>query len=151
MRSGLTPLFTTEEIDRWIKKFNDRAEKNMVRLLKMGGEYAVKRARESGNYRDHTGNLRSSIGYLIAKDGTLIEQHFTPAGGGSDKKRGVEEARKLAMQVSLSYRRGYVLIVVAGMQYAAAVESRGRDVLSTTVYATDDFLRGIVQSGLNTA
>ena len=46
------------------------------------GEEAVKTARDSGRYNDITGNLRSSIGYVILYDGKVMSQGgFQPTKG----------------------------------------------------------------------
>ena len=67
MKSGLTPLFSDADIDRWFDKFQERAEERIFKLLSAAGEKFVEVARKSGNYTDRTGNLRSSVGYIIEK------------------------------------------------------------------------------------
>lgn len=47
-----------------------------MNLLQRTGEEFVKIARLEGNYIDHTGNLRSSIGYVIVKDGRIVGKNF---------------------------------------------------------------------------
>lgn len=74
MRS-LTPLFTTEDIKKWGKIFEAQAKKKILLFLQAGGERFVKYARENGSYEDRTGNLRSSIGYIIVKNGDIVMEN----------------------------------------------------------------------------
>lgn len=79
MKSGLTPLFSDADIDRWFDKFQERAEERIFKLLSAAGEKFVEVARKSGNYTDRTGNLRSSVGYIIAMDGETVSENFEKA------------------------------------------------------------------------
>lgn len=38
MKSGLTPLFSDADIDRWFDKFQERAEERIFKLLSAAGE-----------------------------------------------------------------------------------------------------------------
>ncbi len=77
------------------------------------------------NYMDWTGNLRSSIGYVVVDDGSIKAEGFPGTGEGADK------ARELASKVAAAHPTGIVLIVVAGMSYAKYVSDKGYDVLDT--------------------
>lgn len=72
-----------------------------------------------GGFNDQTGNLRSSICYVVFKDGIKRSPGNIP-----------DLSRKLVEELKSKHLSGYVLIVVAGMNYAAAVESKGKDVLT---------------------
>ena len=48
MKSGLTPLFSDADIDRWFDKFQERAEERIFKLLSAAGEKFVEVARKSG-------------------------------------------------------------------------------------------------------
>ena len=41
MKSGLTPLFSDADIDRWFDKFQERAEERIFKLLSAAGEKFV--------------------------------------------------------------------------------------------------------------
>ena len=69
MKNGMTPLFDQQSLERWFDHFQNRAEERMLKLLQGAGEKFVEVARKSASFDDHSGNLRSSIGYVIAKDG----------------------------------------------------------------------------------
>lgn len=77
MRNGMTPLFTFDEMERWFEHFQSKAEDKMLVFLQAGGEKFIEVARRSGSYKDQTGNLRSSIGYIIAKNGKVVAENFT--------------------------------------------------------------------------
>jgi hypothetical protein len=76
------------------------------------------------NYIDDTGNLRSSIGYVIFNEGEIVKQNFT--GNPEGVQMGLNQATKAAKQ----YPLGIVAVIVAGMDYALAVESKGYDVIT---------------------
>ena len=97
MKSGMTPLFSGDDVKRWFDHFQDRAEEKILKLLMAGGEKFVAIARKSGSYKDQTGNLRSSIGYVIAKDGEVIISNFKESNKGSDKSTGKETSHCLSL------------------------------------------------------
>lgn len=104
----------------------------MIRILKFVGEKAVNEAKTSGNYQDHTANLRNSIGFVITIDGRVIDEDFSPTAKGvlPSKENPVKYGKSLAHEVAKSHE-GISLIVVSGMKYGAYVESKGRVVLSS--------------------
>lgn len=123
-------MTTTEaEIASCIERQIERQIAVIERTLNYIGEQCVNAARDSDGYKDRTGNLRSSTGYILVRDGRVVRQSkFDPVSGGSEGgKSGEEYARKLAMD----YPDGFALIVVAGMNYAAYVSAKGRDVLDS--------------------
>lgn len=124
-----TPI---EEINRQIEEEIKKSSKNTVERLFYIGESAVNEARKNGDYLDHTGNLRSSIGYVVLNNGKVITMNTQEADRGTDRKTGVRTAEQFIQELSKKYNKGYVLIVVAGMDYAAEVEARGRNVISSS-------------------
>lgn len=141
MKQGLTPLWTDDMVEDFFGHFIERAEEKIIHLLSATGEKFVEIARMSGSYHDQTGNLRSSIGYVIAKDGEVIISNFEVSKNGTEKAKGLERGKKLASEVAGLYNGGYVLIGVAGMEYAACVEARGYDVVSSACIQCEDYLR----------
>lgn len=123
-------MTTTEsEIAGYIERQIERQLAVIERTLNYIGEQCVNAAKASNGYKDRTGNLRSSTGYILVCDGRVVRQSkFDPVSGGAEGgKSGEEYAKKLAM----NYPNGYALIVVAGMNYAAYVSAKGRDVLDS--------------------
>ena len=127
---GLEAKFTGD-IDGMFKAFLLEVERQIIESLCRIGEEAVSMAKtippERG-FTDRTGNLRSSIGYVVFKDGKPVNIAFEAVKGGHV---GVHEGQRLAQQIGENYTDGYTLVVVAGMNYAVHVESKGRDVLTS--------------------
>lgn len=126
----ITPQFTKEDIRKIVEDRKRKIDAALLSRLQFVGEQFVKNARERANFQDRTGNLRSSIGYVVLKNGLQK--------AGSDwlqvkaGKEGVKAGQDLIGEISRKYPTGYVLIGVAGMDYAAAVESKGYDVISNS-------------------
>ena len=152
MGLSITPKFTTDELRQVIQSRMDRIEAAAISRLQFVGEKFVTNARNNGAYKDHTGNLRSSAGYVILKNGEQIFQNFQafpqvdPKAEGAGQ--GVQQAQKAADEVAAklkdSFPTGLILIGVAGMDYAAAVESKGYDVItSSSLTAKTDLETGL--------
>jgi hypothetical protein len=134
----IVPKFTAGQIGKMLQKQQERIEKAIVLRLSFVGEAFVKSAREDGNYKDHTGNLRSSIGYVILKNGQQLHDNFLSVGG----KDGIEKAKKALENAKAKFPgKGYVLICVAGMEYAAAVESKGYNVITASSLVAEKDLK----------
>lgn len=121
----------TGDIDGTFKAFLLEIERQIIESLCRIGEEAVSMAKtipEERGFTDRTGNLRSSMGYVVLKDGKPLNINFEAVKGGNI---GAQEGERLAVQVGGSYTEGYTLVVVAGMKYAVYVESKGRDVLTS--------------------
>lgn len=128
--------------DIWIDKQSVRASlieaqqavqgiyEHMVNTMQYVGEACITEARRNGAYQDITGNLRSSIGYIVLNDGQAVANSKDAIV--KNGKEGAAEAQKLLQQLSKDFPKGIVLIVCAGMNYASYVEElRGRNVLSS--------------------
>lgn len=85
------------------------------------GEAALTEACEKGSYKDDTGNLRNSTGYVI-KVGNRIT-----ASQGFARGEGRAKAEQLASKSNFKI----ALVVTAGMNYATYVSARGYDVLDS--------------------
>lgn len=95
-------------------------------------------------YDDRTGQLRSSVGYLIYKNGKVVHENFKLSPYGTDKEPGIKEGRQLAFG-QLRASEGWGIIMVAGMEYASWLESNhGRTVLSSATFGLEDDLAYIV-------
>ena len=126
------------EINAAIQNETQRVEMLTIRALSYLGELCVIEARNRPkeiSWVDRTGNLRSSVGYIIAKGGKIIKySDFQQVKAGSE---GVDEGKKFAEMLAKQSLSSYVLVVVAGMNYAEYVESmENKDVLaSAELYA----------------
>jgi len=138
--NSLTPDFDSGNIDRGFLSFIKGANDNIEFTLSYVGEQFVNWARSVDSYKDRTGNLRASVGYMIVRDGIVIKEVFPGVFAA-----GVAEGRKAALEAVGGFSEGYVLIVVAGMDYAAAVESKGFDVLSGSISPAEKLLKKLVR------
>ena len=120
-----TPI---EQIRAFLMKEAERNVQKVVAMLNYVGEQVVNQIRTSdiSNWIDRTGNLRSSIGYIVTIDGEVVKtSSFEPVNGpdrtGEDAD-GSAEGRGYANRIAGLYSKGIALIVVAGMEYASYVE-----------------------------
>jgi len=128
-----TPL---SEFDMAIDELTERAENAILDRLCYIGSKCINEARENGNYNNPTGNLRSSIGYAVVKDGQVIEQAVVERTGNGTEGKAAAEA--FMAKLVRDYPKGICLIVVAGMNYASYVEEYyGRNVLSSSELLAD--------------
>lgn len=114
----------------------------MNRLMYIGERF-VKNARsktgKQGGFNDVTGNLRSSIGYMILYNGTVLEENFVLAKKGN---QGLKEGKSLTSKIAAEFHTGFSLIVVAGMNYAAAVENlHHKDVITGSSHIAEKELK----------
>jgi DNA-binding protein YbaB len=89
------------------------------------------------NYIDNTGYLRGSIGYALYNNGTLVVEDYQGSGQ--------EAAKKTADEVAAQYSDGIVAVIVAGADYAAAVESKGYDVLTGSAKQLKNIFKGYLE------
>ncbi len=110
-------------------QYDKRVRQVAIDTLTYVGEACVTEARNNGRYKDQTGNLRSSIGYVVVDNGRIVQQGASQKflEGTQGETEGVRYSRDLAAEVG----KGIALIVVAGMEYAVYVEARGLNVLSS--------------------
>ncbi len=120
---GIT-MKNPKEFERELEKRVNRIEDVILRHLDKLGEEAVNYARLNGSYKDHTGNLRSSVGYLLVDHGIIVKQ-----GGFSGTSEGSRKGQSYADSLARGIQ-GFGIIVVAGMDYAFFVETNGYDVLT---------------------
>lgn len=137
---GIRMTTKLDEIHKVLMKEANRVERLTIRALSYLGEQCVSRVRDrEGNksWYDQSGNLRSSVGYVIAYNGNIIQySDFNQIKQGSE---GVSVGKNLAKELVKRYPNDYVLVIVAGMNYAEYVERKdNKDVLaSTELWAMD--------------
>lgn len=133
MKAGFSMITVNKVIDDFV---NDKI-KLSIEVLAYIGENFVNEARESGNYTDRTGNLRSSIGYVVVVDNKIVKKEIKSAG-----KQGNLAKETIANALN-EIGKGVALIGFAGMEYAAYVESRGYDVITNSVPTSNALLNEI--------
>ncbi len=127
--NGIGAMFGLNEVKGIFDEFISDVKQKQIEALQYVGEEFVNRARDLRTYQDDTGNLRASIGYIILDNGKVVDANFKKADG-DDGETGVLFGYEKAEEVALLNPLGLVLIGVAGMNYAAAVESKGYDVIT---------------------
>ena len=138
----LTPKFDQSDIRKMIEQKVVRLNKATLMGLQRIGEQFIADARGIDTYTDQTGNLRSSIGYIILKNGKpVFGSRFDQVKDGGE---GVKKGREFVESQIGKGDGGYVLIVVAGMDYAAAVESKNYDVLTGSSTKAEAMLRKLI-------
>lgn len=120
-------------------------DQKILEAFQYVGESFIRSARLNRTFDDQTGNLQSSIGYVIAKDGKVLKETITGVGDGQ-KPEGKEEGQRLAQAVIRENSNGWVLVGVAGMEYGIYVEARGKDVISGSVPETTELMKDIVKA-----
>ena len=124
---GLKPRWNQADIERELQQRAQRIETAIINRLSFLGEKCLTECRTNKTYMDQTGNLTAPMGYVIAANGRIIDAKGFNGKGGEGPGKGETLAKELVGR----YKSGYVLIVVAGMNYAAAVESSGKNVLAS--------------------
>lgn len=143
----ITQLTPMTEIERYTEQQIDRLKRLLLRNMMYVGEKVLNTARSTNSYKDQTGNLRSSIGYIISVDGRVVHasDFQTVKNGGEGSKEGKDYAKRLARK----HPNGICLIVVAGMNYAAYV-SANYDVLDSSELEAERLTKKILkQLGFN--
>lgn len=140
----LTP---PEQIGQWVAEQVERLEQALVRNMCVIGEQVLNAARSTNSYKDQTGNLRSSLGYVVAIDGEIVSMSdFTvvqgPKGNNGD---GAKTGKDYVLEVLRKFPQGIVLLVVAGMKYAACVSAKGYDVLDSAQLEADKLVPQMLQ------
>lgn len=131
---GIRMTTKLSEVHDMLMREAERVDRLTIRALSKLGEQCVTKIRDRAgdkSWYDQTGNLRSSVGYVIAHNKNIIQYStFNQVKQGSE---GVKTGKDLAKELAKRYSNNYVLIVVAGMNYAEFVEAMdNKDVLAST-------------------
>lgn len=113
-----------KDLSKRLHKTEQDLSNKILLALDSTGQQIVSLARATKTYQDRTGNLTASIGYGVYHGGE--EYSIGGFGSGVGGQKGLE---KLAQKAALHKHKPYVLVVVAGMDYAIYVERSGYVVL----------------------
>ena len=134
---GIVAKYSNSEINGLLEQWIENIVNSAVQALGSLGVKCVNYAREipdpehGGNgFTDHTGNLRSSIGFKIFVGKNIVREDYKQVLGGSE---GMEKGRALADSVGADNLDNQVMLVItAGMEYAIHLESLyKRDVIAS--------------------
>jgi len=136
---GIKANFKKEDIDRFCEGFRVAAVNSIVQALGKLGTECVNNARDlpkSIGFEDHTGNLRSSIGFKVFVGGEPVMSDYKKTKPTKSEEGvvydGMEKGMSLADSVGSECGNHQIMLVVtAGMEYAVHVESTGHRVIST--------------------
>ena len=121
---GIRMATKLDEIHNTLMKESQWVERLTIRALSYLGEQCVTRVRDregDKSWYDRSGNLRSSVGYVISHNGNIVQySDFNQIKQGSE---GVKVGKDLAEEIVKRYSNDYVLVIVAGMNYAEFVEA----------------------------
>lgn len=137
---GIRMTTKLSEVHDMLMRETERVERLTIRALSKLGEQCVTKIRDRAgdeSWYDHTGNLRSSVGYIVLYEGKEVQRGgfmstSAPEGNGS---KGKQEGQNYLEETAKTFAEssGFSLVVVAGMNYAEFVEAMdNKDVLSST-------------------
>jgi hypothetical protein len=129
---AIKPTFTKADLQKRFDAFVDMVQQKQIARLQQLGEMCLTEARMNKGYMMQTGALTSSTGYTIFVDGVALHTQFDAASGAESNAAqvGMKTGESLAESVG-KQTKGVALVVVAGMNYAAYVEAKGYNVLSS--------------------
>jgi len=128
IRGSLNPLFSISAIGAQVEAWAYKKEMEIYHELCRIGETFANAARDKtpaeGSFTNRTGALNGSIGYAVLKDGIVKKKDL------QGNSTGKAAAQELIDELAKKQNEGWVLIGFAGMEYAAAVEALGFDVIT---------------------
>ncbi len=136
---GIKPDFNMNGIKDTLAKFRQDVDTITLMTLQYLGEELSNYAKENISFTPQTGNLQNSIGYVVVKQGKVIQSGAfggasmyvgsKPTSKDDIKVDGAKEGLEFALKVAKTAPAAYTLIIVAGMNYAAYVEAKGYNVI----------------------
>ncbi len=111
-------LVNTKEISKYLRRFSGRIETALILELAVMVAELENHAKLNAGYEDQTSNLKGSIGGVVLKNGKTISIKGFDSDGSEGNTTGLEFINSLTS----NYTSGYVIILVAGMEYATYVE-----------------------------
>jgi hypothetical protein len=135
---AIKPNFTKDDVRKRFDAFLNEIEKKQIARLQRLGEMCLVEARTNKGYRMQTGALLSSTGYEVFVDGVAIHSQFDAASGAESNaaETGIKSGQSIAETIGKG-TKGIALVVVAGMNYAAYVEAKGYNVLSSAEHLAE--------------
>ncbi|KGF17521.1 hypothetical protein HMPREF1640_07075 [Prevotella sp. S7-1-8] len=135
---AIKPNFTKDDVRKRFDAFLNEIEKKQIARLQRLGEMCLVEARTNKGYMMQTGALLSSTGYEVFVDGVAIHSQFDAASGAESNaaEMGIKSGQSIAETIGKG-TKGIALVVVAGMNYAAYVEAKGYNVLSSAEHLAE--------------
>lgn len=134
------------DIREYLEREYKKHLKKLINTLAYVGERVVNGVRDESlsDWNDQTGNLRSSIGYMILVDGVPVKQSdFSVVKNG---EKGSKEGLRYIQSLASLYPTGIALIIVAGMDYASYVEAMdNKVVLAQAEIEAESIIRRMIE------
>ena len=132
-RASSKPITNSKEfekqLDAAVEQIVVTVQEAFVKIAGKTVSFVINRPMSESWY-DDSGNLRSSIGYVVARNDEVVKiGGFKQVLQGSE---GVLKGREAALNLASQYPDTLVMIIVAGMDYADYVEAiESKDVLAS--------------------
>jgi hypothetical protein len=121
---GIRMTTNMGDMEAYIKRQTEKRIQAVIYRLNNIGVQCVNEAKTGRTYTPRTQALLNSTGYAIVRDGIIVSGTNFQGKSGSIGEQKIKE-------LALKYPKGIALIVVAGMNYAAYVEAKGFNVLTS--------------------
>ena len=139
---AIRQITTAAAIKSYMDSKLSKYEEQLLYNFRYVGEACLNAGRNTDSYHDRTGNLRSSIGYVIIRNGHVITKNgFKKVLNGA---QGPVEGDNFIQQLAGKFTNGIYLVVVAGMNYASYVEDKGYDVLDSSEKLAEQLVPAIL-------
>jgi len=136
-------LRNKDVITNYLRLMFPRIEAALIYRLEAYVAELQNHAKLSAEYEDQTSNLKSSIGGVVLKNGKPISYAGFEGNGIDGPTTGTAFINSLLS----NYPKGYVIILVAGMEYATYVENyHNLNVLKKTELKMQQDLPGILDN-----
>lgn len=147
-------MFRLRTSEREIKAFLERASKivedciieEFIEWAKKDDEYL----RSNNGFNDQTGNLRSSLGSIVAKNGKMV--FSTPFQTVLNGSKGSATGRRMAQELAEQTQGVIAKVMLAGMDYAQYVEDiNSKDVLESRRIQCEREAQGVFEKAMKKA
>lgn len=115
----IKPQFKMADVRETIRSFKAQIQDQAVSVLIDLADKTAQDARQHAEFINHSHNLRSSLGTVVFKNGSIVYRNFQLSGSGSD---GLEKGKSVAESNIPS--SGIGMMLVAGEDYALYVEAK---------------------------
>jgi len=135
---GIEMTTNQTEIDEYIRQQVEHRIQAVIFNLNAIGVTCVNEAKTNKTYQTRTQALLNSTGYAVVRDGIVV------SGGGFEGNGATAGEAEINRLIS-KHPEGIFLIVVAGMNYAAYVEARNFNVLTSAELMAEQLVPEMMQ------
>lgn len=134
---GIVMQTPQKAVEAYLNAVAEKVDKTIIDRMCVFGTQCVNKVRDRNkqeSWIDHTGNLRSSIGFSVLRGKEVVDiggfyPTNAPKGNG---REGQQEGRNYMEREIALCLDDYTLLIVAGMEYASKVEAiESKDVLAS--------------------